>query len=190
MARGPCVVSMSARAQGRLRAQAALAVDCVMYGDGLLERVARGKAAEGPDACMSVGGVVTHVTVSHVGVTVTVLSTLILYWLQRTGAKPTVRVWPGGIMSGSQPGGHELFGLCTSRVAFHVLSYPASSWAVPSDGGCTITLAAHTSCVAHSEPEQNRAFACSQKLPRPTYSRKHGARLRSLRSELLVAAVL
>ena len=92
-------------------------------------------------------------------------------------------------MSGSQPGGHELFGPCTSRVAFHVLSYPASSWAVPSDGGCTITLAAHTSCVAHIEPEQNRAFACSQKLPRPTYSRKHGARLRSLRTELLVAAV-
>ena len=29
-------------------------------------------------------------------------------------------------MSGSQPGGHELFGLCTSRVAFHVLSYPGS----------------------------------------------------------------
>ena len=81
-------------------------------------------------------------------------------------------------MSGSQPGGHELFGQCTSRVAFHVLSYPASSWAVPSDGGCTNTLAAYTSCFANSEPEQNRAFACSQKLPRPAYSRKHGARLR------------
>ena len=63
-------------------------------------------------------------------------------------------------MNGSQPGGHEPVGSCTSRVAVRL---ELSSLEL---GGASVMEGApspwpHTSCAAHSEQEQSPPFACN-----------------------------
>ena len=146
-------------------------------------------ATDGPDAWMSVGGVVTHVTGQSRGCDRHCVDHphLVLATADRSKAH----------RSSVARRHHERLAAGRTRVvrAVYVPScFPClelSSLELGSAKWWTITHLGRThACVARREPEQSRPFASSQKVPRLAYSRKHAARERSLRSELLVSSVL